>query len=30
MDVVLRGCLWQLDPTFFNALLDDFDGFTKV
>ena len=23
------GCLWQLDPTFFNALLYDFDGFTK-
>jgi len=23
------GCLWQLDPTFFNALLDDFDGFTE-
>jgi len=22
------GCLWQLDPTFFNALLNDFDGFT--
>jgi pimeloyl-ACP methyl ester carboxylesterase len=21
------GCLWQLDPTFFNALLHDFDGF---
>lgn len=21
-------CLWQLDPTFFNALLNDFDGFT--
>jgi len=23
------GCLWQLDPTYFNALLYDFDGFTK-
>ncbi len=23
------GCLWQLDPTFFNALLYDFTGFTK-
>lgn len=23
------GCLWQLDPTFFNALLYDFNGFTK-
>ena len=23
------GCLWQLDPTFFNTLLNDFDGFTK-
>jgi pimeloyl-ACP methyl ester carboxylesterase len=23
------GCLWQLDPTFFNALLQDFEGFTK-
>jgi pimeloyl-ACP methyl ester carboxylesterase len=23
------GCLWQLDPTYFNALLHDFDGFTK-
>jgi pimeloyl-ACP methyl ester carboxylesterase len=23
------GCLWQLDPTFFNALLYDFDGFTE-
>ncbi len=22
-------CLWLLDPTFFNALLHDFDGFTK-
>ncbi len=22
-------CLWQLDPTFFDALLYDFDGFTK-
>jgi pimeloyl-ACP methyl ester carboxylesterase len=22
------GCLWRLDPTFFNALLDDFEGFT--
>jgi pimeloyl-ACP methyl ester carboxylesterase len=21
-------CLWQLDPTFFNAMLCDFDGFT--
>jgi pimeloyl-ACP methyl ester carboxylesterase len=21
------GCLWQLDPTFFNALLHDFEGF---
>lgn len=23
------GCLWQLDPTFFNVLLYDFDGFTE-
>ena len=23
------GCLWQLDPTYFNALLYDLDGFTK-
>lgn len=23
------GCLWQLDPTYFNALLHDFEGFTK-
>jgi pimeloyl-ACP methyl ester carboxylesterase len=23
------GCLWHLDPTFFNTLLYDFDGFTK-
>ncbi len=23
------GCLWQLDPTFFNALLHDFSGFTE-
>jgi pimeloyl-ACP methyl ester carboxylesterase len=23
------GCLWQLDPTFFDALLYDFDGFTE-
>jgi len=22
------GCLWQLDPTFFNILLHDFEGFT--
>ncbi len=22
-------CLWQLDPTFFNSLLHDFDGFVK-
>lgn len=22
-------CLWQLDPTYFDALLYDFDGFTK-
>ncbi len=22
-------CLWQLDPTFFNTLLYDFEGFTK-
>jgi hypothetical protein len=21
-------CLWQLDPTSFNAILGDFDGFT--
>lgn len=21
------GCLWQLDPTYFNSLLNDFDGF---
>ena len=23
------ACLWQLDPTYFNALLYDFNGFTK-
>ena len=23
------GCLWQLDPTFFNALLHDFEGFAE-
>jgi pimeloyl-ACP methyl ester carboxylesterase len=23
------GCLWQLDPTYFNALMYDFNGFTK-
>ena len=23
------GCLWQLDPTYFNALLHDFDGFIE-
>jgi pimeloyl-ACP methyl ester carboxylesterase len=23
------GCLWQLDPTFFNVLLHDFEGFIK-
>lgn len=23
------GCLWRLDPTFFNNLLYDFDGFIK-
>ena len=23
------GCLWQLDPTYFNALLRDFDGFAE-
>ena len=23
------GCLWQLDPTFFNALLHDFESFTQ-
>jgi len=23
------GCLWQLDPTFFNTLLYDFDSFIK-
>ena len=23
------GCLWQLDPTFFNVLLHDFESFTK-
>lgn len=23
------GCLWQLDPTYFNTLLYDFDGFTE-
>ncbi len=23
------GCLWQLDPTYFDALLHDFEGFTK-
>ncbi len=23
------GCLWQLDPTFFDALLYDFGGFTR-
>ena len=25
----LAGCLWQLDPTYFNALLYDFNGFTR-
>ena len=25
----MAGCLWQLDPTFFNVLLDDFDSFTE-
>jgi pimeloyl-ACP methyl ester carboxylesterase len=23
------GCLWRVDPAFFNALLDDFDGFVS-
>ncbi len=23
------GCLWRLDPTFFDALLNDVDGFTR-
>jgi pimeloyl-ACP methyl ester carboxylesterase len=23
------GCLWQLDPTYFDALLHDFDSFTE-
>ena len=23
------GCLWQLDPTFFDGLLNDFEGFTE-
>ena len=23
------SCLWQLDPTYFNALLHDFDGFIE-
>jgi pimeloyl-ACP methyl ester carboxylesterase len=23
------GCLWQLDPTYFNALLHNFDGFAE-
>lgn len=23
------GCLWQLDPTFFDALLNDFEGFAE-
>jgi len=23
------SCLWQLDPTFFDALLHDFDGFAR-
>jgi pimeloyl-ACP methyl ester carboxylesterase len=23
------GCLWQLDPTYFNTLLHDFDDFTE-
>lgn len=23
------GCLWQLDPTYFDALLNDFEGFAK-
>jgi len=23
------GCLWQLDPTYFNALLNDFEGFIE-
>lgn len=24
------SCLWQLDPTFFDALLHDFDGFARA
>jgi len=23
------GCLWRLDPTFFDSLLNDFEGFTE-
>jgi pimeloyl-ACP methyl ester carboxylesterase len=23
------GCLWRLDPAYFNTLLYDFNGFTK-
>ncbi len=25
----LAGCLWHLDPTFFDPLLHDFEGFTR-
>ena len=27
--VFFAGCLWQLDPTFFNGLLHDFEDFAK-
>lgn len=29
MDHVFTGCLWQLDPTYFDPLLYDFEGFVK-
>lgn len=27
--IFFAGCLWQIDPTFFNALLYDFNGFIE-
>jgi pimeloyl-ACP methyl ester carboxylesterase len=27
--VFFARCLWQLDPSFFDALRDDFKGFTR-
>ncbi len=27
--IFFAGCLWQLDPRFFNALLHDFKAFTE-